>query len=357
MGTVIYTKVHNHFKLNNFHYSRKGLKEVAYSYIKEGAHFEVAIGQFLLDWLDTSTTISVKTSGSTGKPKTINVSKQAMVNSALTTGDFFNLKPKDRALMCLPAETIAGRMMLVRAIILGLNLDVVPPKIQLEINPSKTYQFAAMIPMQLQENLDLLTSIQTIIVGGAPVSNTLQNSIQNITSEVFETYGMTETVSHIAVKQINNFECDDDACSFFQVLPGITISQDERGCLVIEASKLTEDKIVTNDVVKLHGELVFEWLGRIDNVINSGGVKVHPEVIETHLNKFLNSRYFVAGLSDTTLGERVVLVIEGELKELPKDVFSGLKKHEIPKDVFFVKQFSETNSGKIQRKKTLNSIK
>lgn len=351
-----FDKVHNHFQLNGFHYNREGLKEVAYSFIKEGDDFEIAIGEFLADWLDSKDTLTVQTSGSTGIPKSIEVSKQAMVHSALTTGNFFELQPKDRALLCLPAGTIAGKMMLIRAMMLGLYLDIIPPKKNLTINTRKIYQFAAMIPMQLQKNLAKLGKIKTIIVGGAPVSNDLKKTIQTIKPTVYETYGMTETVSHIAVKQLNNFS-EEISKPYFQVLPGVIISQDKRECLVIDAKNISEDIIVTNDVVKLQGKTAFEWLGRIDHVINTGGVKVHPEVIENALTAHLDTRFFIASLPDDELGERVILVVEGEPEPIQKTVFAGLGKHEIPKDVFFVKHFQETQSGKIQRKKTLASIK
>lgn len=351
-----FDKIHNHFQFNGYHYNREALKEVAYSYVKEGDAFEIPIGEFLTDWLDDSETIKTKTSGSTGTPKVITVSKQAMVHSALTTGNFFNLQPKNRALLCLPATTIAGKMMLIRAMILGLHLDSIPPKIKLQINPKKIYHFAAMIPMQLQKNIGIINNIETLIVGGAPVSSELKKAIQHIKPTVFETYGMTETVSHIAVKQINNF-LEEGKHVFFQVLPGVAISQDNRDCLVINAKNISEEIIITNDVVTCPTPTTFEWLGRIDYVINSGGVKIHPEVVETALASKIESRFFIAALPDTELGERVILVIEGDVKPIHKDVFLGLNTYEIPKDIFFVKHFKETHSGKIQRKKTVASIK
>ncbi|TYB76396.1 AMP-binding protein [Bizionia myxarmorum] len=354
--TPTFDKVHNHFQLNGFHYDREALKEVAYSYIKEGEDFEIGIGEFLADWLDSNETISAQTSGSTGLPKKISVSKQAMVHSALTTGNFFQLEPKDRALLCLPAETIAGKMMLIRAMMLGWHLDIIAPKKILDINTRKDYKFAAMIPMQLQRNLAKVDKIQTIIVGGAPVSKDLIKIIQGIKPTIFETYGMTETVSHIAVKQLNNFS-ENATNRYFQVLPGIVISQDDRDCLIIDAKNISEAIIITNDVVKIHDKLSFEWLGRLDNVINSGGIKIHPEMVENTLASHIDSRFFITALPDNELGERVVLIVEGEEKPLKTDVFSGLTKYEIPKEIFFVKYFQETHSGKIQRKKTVASIK
>ncbi len=279
-----------------------------------------------------------------------------MVHSALTTGNLFELQPKDRALLCLPATTIAGKMMLIRAMMLGLHLESIPPKKTLQINTRKVYHFAAMIPMQLQNNLAKLGNIETIIVGGAPVSKDLRKTIQTLKPTVFETYGMTETVSHIAVKQLNNF-IKEATNPYFQVLPGVKISQDDRECLVIDAKNISDGIIVTNDVVKIHSSTTFEWLGRVDYVINSGGVKIHPEVVENILATQIDSRFFIASLPDDELGERVILIIEDENRRITNEVFLDLDKHQVPKEIFFLKHFKETHSGKIQRKKTVALLK
>ncbi|MGB6152848.1 MAG: AMP-binding protein, partial [Pricia sp.] len=162
----LYRKVHSHFRLNVNAYTRKELKEVAYSYIKEGESYEAEIGEFLLDWLDDGPTLEVHTSGSTGKPKRITLQKQHMVNSAIATGDFFGLQAGDSALLCLPASYIAGKMMLVRAIVLGLELDCVPPSSKPLDGVVKSYDFGAMVPLQLENSLDDLGQIKTLIVGG-----------------------------------------------------------------------------------------------------------------------------------------------------------------------------------------------
>ncbi|MFD2550771.1 AMP-binding protein [Bizionia sediminis] len=348
--------VHKDFQFNGYAYTRKTLQELAYELVKEGNDFEIPIGQFISDWLDQSATITVQTSGSTGKPKTISLKKQYMVESALTTGRFFHLEPKSQALLCLPATTIAGKMMLVRAMVLGWHLDSIPPKKDLEINAKKAYTFAAMIPLQLQANRHKLNNIETLIVGGAPMSAELKSSIQTLKTKVFETYGMTETVSHIAVKQSNHVEAKKNE-NLFQVLPGITISQDSRGCLVIDAEKITNQKIITNDVVTCYSPTTFEWLGRADYAINSGGVKIHPEVVERILAPSISNRFFITSVPDKSLGERVIMVVEGDKQLIDARIFSELKKHEIPKDILFTKAFQETHSGKVQRKQTLEAAK
>lgn len=360
--TPKYNKVHARFKLNGIHYTYEDLMEVAYSFVKEGVPYETLIGDFLLDWLDHHDFIVINTSGSTGSPKPISISKQAMVNSAIATGDFFNLKPGDKALHCLPSNFIAGKMMFVRAMMLGLELDLIAPTSQPNFDTKGHYDFCAMIPLQLQNSLDNCHRIKTIIVGGASVSNALKHAIQNINSSVYETYGMTETVTHIAVKKINNtVSLQEDKTlqsvePHFKTLPNISVSQDDRGCLVISAPELLKDKIITNDIVKCLSETAFEWLGRYDNVINSGGLKLFPERIEAKLQDKIQERFFVASCSHETLGEQLILVLESDSNKLNESIFLDLDKLEKPKTIYMVKQFIETPSGKIQRKKTLELL-
>lgn len=351
-----FDKVHNRFKLNGISFDRNGLNELAYSFIKEGEPYERVIGNFIADWLDSNDYVLSKTSGSTGKSKTIKIKKQAMVNSAIATGDYFRLKPSDKALLCLPAQAISGRMMLVRAMILGLELDAIKPSKTLNIDQEKRYTFTAFTPMQLANNVDKIKNIKTIIVGGAPVSYSLMENIKDSKVQIFETYGMTETVSHIAVKKLNGFKASK-ADSVFKVLPGINISKDDKDCLVIDAPNITSEKVVTNDIVRLTGEGCFEWLGRFDNVINSGGIKLNPEIIESKLQGLISDRFFVSSIPDEELGEKVVLVLENSKVNVDFSVFKVLDKYEAPKEVVAVPKFKETQSGKIQRHKTLELLK
>ena len=275
-----------------------------------------------------------------------------MVNSAIATGDFFELEPGDKALHCLPTQYIAGKMMLVRAFMLGLELDFVEPSSQPLFDTAKQYDFCAMLPMQLQSTYSYVDNIKTIIVGGAPISNELIDNIQGIPSKVYETYGMTETVTHVAAKPLNH-----RPGQYFKTLPNVSVSKDDRDCLVIEASHLREKPVVTNDIVSLHSQTEFEWLGRVDNVINSGGVKLFPEQIENKLSQHIDGRFFVASEPDATLGEKLILIMEGEEKQLDNTVFASLDKYEIPKAVYNVEVFAETDSGKIQRNETLRLLK
>ncbi|WP_308993596.1 AMP-binding protein [Mariniflexile litorale] len=360
--TSNFSFIHKQFKINGFHYSNEDLLQFASHFVKEGEPYQHEIGDFLHHWLNDDDFVEVKTSGSTGIPKNLKIKKEAMVNSALATGDFFNLKSGDTALHCLPTQFIAGKMMLVRAMILGLEIDIIAPTSKPIFDYNKMYHFCAMIPLQVENCLENCSNIKTIIVGGASVSNTLNDKIQSIDSDVYETYGMTETVTHIALKKLNNLlslregTTKQSAKPYFKLLPNISISQDERDCLVIEAPNLSEEKIITNDIVKIHSETEFEWLGRFDNVINSGGLKLFPEQIEAKLKKHISERFFIASKPHKTLGEQLILVVEGNIDTVDISAFSELKKHEKPKHIFTVKQFVETTSGKIQRKKTLELI-
>lgn len=350
-----YTKVHLKFKLNDHHYSHDDLMEVAYSFVKEGVGYEQELGEFLLDWLDRHDYIKVRTSGSTGHPKEIKIKKEAMVKSAIATGDFFDLTPGKKVLHCLPSNFIAGKMMIVRAIVLGLELDMVEPAAFPRIDYEKDYEFCAFTPMQLKNFAKYFDKIRTVIVGGGRVSENIKALIQDKKPNVYETYGMTETVSHIAIKKINNFT-DDESDKYFKTLPNIKISSDDRGCLVIDAPELLDEAIVTNDIVNIHSENSFEWLGRFDNVINSGGIKLYPEVIENKLQCKIAQQFFITSIPDDTLGEKAILIVEGKDVKLDGSIFEGLDKYEKPKAVYSVSKFIDTASGKIHRKNTLDQV-
>jgi len=340
--------VHSRFKLNGFHLSASDLCRVAYSFIKEGDAFEKHIGMFILDWFDNKSYVLMQTSGTTGTPKTIEVSKQAMVNSAIATGEYFNAGDGTRALHCLPTQYVAGKMMLVRAFILGWDMDIAAPTATPLDRNEHVYDFAAMVPLQAQQSINKLKQVKTLILGGAKVSSALAKQLECLQTEVYETYGMTETITHIAARYIDE--------SAFEALPNITLSTDERGCLVIHADALTNEPIVTNDVADVINKTHFIWLGRYDNVINSGGIKLYPEQVEEKLALHVNRRFFVKGVPDDALGEKLVLVIEGDKYELDPDVFSELDKYERPKEIMFINRFLETGSGKLQRAETLRNI-
>jgi O-succinylbenzoic acid--CoA ligase len=332
-----YKNIHNRFKINGFHLDKEALFQLAYSYIKEGVQFEKEFGEFLLDWIDNKDTIELMTSGTTGIPKLITLQKQAMVNSAIATADFFNLRPGNKVLHCLPTRYIAGKMMFVRSIIVGLEMDLIAPTSHLDdLLPSKKYDFVALVPIQAQAGLDKLNQFKKIIIGGAKLTDTLAHQLKSCNAEIYETYGMTETITHIAAKRIG--------AEYFETLPNVSISKDDRSCLVIHAPNIVASTIVTNDLVEISSEHKFKWLGRFDNVINSGGIKYFPEQIEAKLALKINQRFFIAGLPDDNLGQKIALFIEGEEFPLEANIFNELEKFERPKEIHFILHFIETNN-------------
>ncbi|CAM1365650.1 AMP-binding protein [Tenacibaculum xiamenense] len=346
--------VHSCFRLNdNWFESSNELLDFSRTLSTE-------INNFLNDWFNEEDFVIVNTSGSTGQPKPIKLRKEHMINSAKATGAFFGLYENTSALLCMSAGYIAGKMMLVRAMVLGWHIDVVAPAANPLSASKKIYDFSAMVPMQLQASLGELNKVKKLIVGGGVVNNDLRKEIQNSSTEIFATYGMTETITHIAVKKLNK---ENRHNSFYNTLPNVSLDIDNRGCLIIRAPKVSEELVTTNDIVKLHSTTSFEWLGRFDNIINSGGVKLNPETIEEKLSDIIEERFFVSGIPDAVLGEKLVLILEGnrtesklmEIKRKVKELVT-LTKYEKPKEVFLIPKFVETETKKIQRKKTLDLV-
>lgn len=360
------------------------LQKKSFNSVDEIIGFSQNISQevylFLKEWFNELSFIEVKTSGSTGIPKVIQLQKNHMINSALATGEYFNLPEKTTALLCMSPNFIAGKMMVVRALVLGWHLDVVEPvSSPLKCN-AKEYDFCAMVPLQLNNSINEIHKIKKLLVGGGIVSKELLAKVQKVKTEVYATYGMTETITHIAVKRLNNLVTeqsrsvnDVEVChpepvegetkhSYYHVLPNISISTDDRNCLVIDAPKVASEKIITNDLVELISSTKFNWLGRFDNIINSGGIKLVPEQIEEKLSTIINQRFFVAGITDAVLGEKLILVIESKslkVEKLKSSIFLNIKtlntlsKYEIPKEIYFVDKFIETPTGKVNRMETL----
>lgn len=312
------------------------------------------VNAFVDDWNSISDQITVQTSGSTGKPKSITLLKELMIASANATGTFLGLKPGDTALLCLSPDTIGGKMMLVRSIVLDLQLIVV----DVDSSPlkliSKSIDFAAMVPMQVQkcitENPEKLALLEQLIIGGAPVSEALITQLEGVEANIYHTFGMTETISHIALRKLNH-----PLEAHFNLLPNIKIQVNEESCLLINAPQLGVLNLQTNDLVELIGSTKFRWLGRKDFVINSGGIKLHPEEIESKLSKSIQVPFFVSGLQDERLGEKLVLHVEQDSPiSITKSEFSTiLGKHQIPKEIYYYSTFQFTKSGKIDRLATI----
>ncbi len=311
---------------------------------------------FIAMWEDENDSINQLTSGSTGTPKNIKINKDLMRSSARMTGEFFNLTKGQSALLCISPEFIGGKMMIVRSIeceleLYATNISSTPLR---DLN--QPIDFAAMVPMQVSQTLthhpEKLNLIRNLIIGGAPVSKKLEVALQSVNCTAYSTYGMTETISHIALKKLNNQNEPFTAI-------GKTSFSLNNDCLVINAPDLNINSLETTDVVKLKNTREFLWVGRNDFVINSGGVKIHPEVVEEKLNTlFPKEEFIISGEADKTLGTRVILIAESKLKPLvdTEKIKSLLERYENPKSIYFVKKLSRGASGKIDRKATLDLL-
>lgn len=337
--------LHPNCKWNENQVTQNEFLEVAYLYLNSKSENELEIGKFILNWFSNDETILVQTSGTTGKPKLISVKKEFMINSALATGEFFDLKPNDKALCCLPVKYIAGKMMLVRAFVLGLDIYISEPNSNPLQNYIQEFDFVAMVPLQVENSIEKLHLVKQLLIGGSKIGNQLKQKLKVSTTKIYESYSMTETVTHVAVKEIHN--------DFFSVLPNVSIKQDDRNCLVINAPKVSSSILYTNDVVEILNDNQFKLLGRIDNVVNSGGIKLFPEQIEEKLETKIYRRFFLAGLPDERLGEMLVLFVEGIPFEISTSIFENLTKYEIPKEIIFIPEFLETETGKIKRKEII----
>ncbi len=309
---------------------------------------------FIKEWLNEKDYIVVKTSGSTGKPKSIKLQKYTLVQSAINTGKALELSSADTGLLCLPSKYIAGKMMIVRAFVLDLNLISVEPKAVPLID--RTINFCALTPMQVHSiannNINSFDKIDKLIIGGSKVTKELNQVLQNIPTKAYETYGMTETASHIALRKLNG----KDKSDYFESFSNVQIGLDNRNCLTIESKDLKIEKLNTNDLVSIVDKNHFKWLGRYDNIINSGGIKLIPEEIEEKISSIIDSDFFVFSLQDEVLGNILSIVVEGNKSDDAIPFSSVLDKYQIPKRVFYLAQFLRTQTGKIDRKGTLAQI-
>lgn len=310
---------------------------------------EREVSTFLAEWNNESKFIQMQTSGSTGNPKKVNVLKEQMRVSARMTGSFFKFEKNQKVLLCLSPRFIAGKMMIVRALEFGMHLILG----RLESVPYRDEEwidFAAMVPMQVQKSLNegvSFTQVKHLIIGGAPISFGLQNSILNRKINAYATFGMTETLSHIALAKLERGPL------VYKSLPGVEFDVDDRDCLQIRARNLLQDSLQTNDVVELYSNHAFIWKGRADFVINSGGVKLHPEEVEAKLKKILNCELIVFGESDELLGSALALILESESIVDIDWKSADLEKYQKPKKVYYLRTFERTETGKINRQKTI----
>ena len=333
----------------------------------------MTLEDFLSEWNNGSDRVLVHPSGSTGKPKPMMVEKKRMLNSARITCDFLGLKPGDSALLCMSLDYIAGKMVVVRSIERHLHLISVPPSGHPLKDVDEEITFAAMVPMQVYNTLQVpeererLTHIRHLIIGGGAIDASLEKELQALPRNIaiWSTYGMTETLSHIALRRING----DEASEWYQPFDSVHISQTEEGCLVIDAPQVCAETLVTNDIVEIEPyiynkveKLRFRIKGRKDNVICSGGIKIQIEEVETLLKPHLEKPFMLAKKKDGKFGEIAVLLTEDEdIKKVEATVrrllsdesekSSDHKKYKywIPKEFRYVEHLPLTETGKPKR--------
>ncbi|PKF74501.1 AMP-binding protein [Chryseobacterium sp. PMSZPI] len=313
--------------------------------------FEKKVETFLKEWMSDGTMVNVQTSGSTGVPKIFKIEKKKMINSAVMTCNFLGLKEGDTALLCLPVEYISGKMMVVRSMERKLRLIISEPSLRPVGQLDEEIDFCAMTPLQVENSLDKLHLIKNLIIGGASVSESLKNKIlqQGLrpSNRIFETYGMSETLSHIALKQLLP-EPED----YFTAFENVSVSLDDRGCLTIFAPNVNAEILQTNDLVEIKNKNQFRFLGRIDNVINSGGAKIFPEALEALVKKEISNEVVFVGIKDESLGQKLMLVIEGPESESLRNSIAELsfeKSFHRPKEIIFINEIPRTPNGKVNR--------
>ena len=300
----------------------------------------MTVDEFIKQWRDASPTIEVHTSGSTGDPKVMRVEKRRMLASARATCDFLGLKQGDTALLCMSVDYIAGKMMVVRAIERGLQLLTVEPSSHPLAAPvfvdeiGQKLDFAAMVPMQVYCSLQVPR----------------ERELHTMDNAIWHSYGMTETLSHVALRRVSGSE----ASPWFTPMPGVTLSVDENQCLVIDAPHLCPERLVTRDVVEMEqGSQRFKVLGRIDNVINTGGIKLHIEQVERQLAGHIARPFLITKRPDAQFGEMVVMLLQGTDEDIPAAQAASeefLDKYARPKRIIAVPELPMTPNGKPDRR-------
>ena len=315
----------------------------------------MSLEEFLSEWNNDSPFVHVQTSGSTGAPKPMLAEKRRMLASARITNDFLGLREGDAALLCMSLDYIAGKMMVVRSMERGLKLLTVEPSghplnhCQSAIDDCQI-DFAAMVPLQVYNTLQVpeerkrLLQIRHLIIGGGAIDEALGAELKNFPNAVWSTYGMTETLSHIALRRLSGPEASD----WYIPFPSVKVSLSEDGCLVIDAPEVCPECLVTNDIAEISPQ-GFRILGRKDNVICSGGIKIQIEEVERHLRPFLRAPYLISKRPDPKFGEVAVLLTEDSVDEARQVCERVLPKYHLPRHYLHVDHLPLTETGKPAR--------
>lgn len=344
--------------------------------------FRHELDLFLSDWFAPSPTLSVHTSGSTGRPKELLVGKDRMMQSARLTCRFLGLRPGDTALLCMPLRYIAGKMMVVRALVAGLDLRLQPPSghpladfplpddlpsghLSAEHPPVKyptalaatdsPLRFAAMIPLQVYNTLRVpeeaarLRAIDHLIIGGGAIDPELETALRDFPGAVYSTYGMTETLSHIALRRLSG----PWASPYYTPFPSVGLSLTAEGTLAIDAPLVADGRLETNDMAELLPDGRFTILGRKDNMINSGGIKIQIESVEKALRPLISANFALTAVPHPKFGEALVLLVEGAGEDEDDRLRERMERHlppyHVPKHILAVDRIPLTGTGKISR--------
>lgn len=332
--------------------------------------FEKEVISFLLDWRSGKDTFDLQSSGTTGEPKSITLHKDQMIASAESTLNYLNISSGSKALLCLDPRYIAGKMVIVRSLIGNLELYGFNPT----ANPisekiiGRSIDLASFVPYQIVEiinnshSFSNFQSIKNVIIGGAGISPELEKKLRPLNNKIYHSFGMTETVSHIALKRLSG----EDHSKHFKVLPGIEIRTDNRGCLTVKGKITRGETIITNDLVQIKSNNEFIWEGRFDHIINSGGIKININSLEIKIRAVLesidlNNNFFIDHVPDEKLGEMIVMMLESGDNEIDLAVMKGvlkkqLTKFEMPKKIYIIEKFSLIDSGKVDRKGMIKQI-
>lgn len=312
-----------------------------------------ALQAFLREWNDDRPTVEVQTSGSTGTPKRMQVEKRRMEASARLTCSFLGLEEGDTALLCMPLQYIAGKMVVVRSLVCGLRLVTVQPSGHPLAGLAEAPTFAAMIPMQVYNSLQvpreraLLRQVRHLIIGGGAIDRALGEALRDFPHAVWSTYGMTETLSHIALRRLNGPE----ASEWYTPFESVAVRLSARGTLIIDAPLVNPDTLETNDIAELDAAGRFRILGRADNTLNTGGVKVQIEQVEARLTPLFDAPFAVTAVPDPRLGEAVTLLYTGPspTDEVRRLCDEALPPYRRPKHIYRTTAIPQTGSGKVSR--------
>lgn len=306
---------------------------------------------FLHDWFSDKSTLTVQTSGSTGIPKKMQVEKDRMMQSARLTCSFLGLKAGDKALLCMDLKYIGAKMVVVRSLIAGLDLYITTPCGNPLKNDTTQYDFAAMVPMQVFNSIQdkkqkqRLSRIKHLIIGGGAIDPQIAGEIQQFPNHVYSTYGMTETLSHIALRKLNGQDSSDRYYPF----ESVSLSLSSEQTLIIDAPLVNTERLQTNDIAELFEDGSFRIIGRKDNIINSGGIKIQIEEIETLLKDCISGNFAISSIPDPKFGEVVVLVTDKETNIDEPQIESILPPYFIPKRIIQIDQIPLNENGKISR--------